>query len=67
MDNMIARTNYMYGGVDPGVTNIFFTHGSIDPWHRMGILKNLNIYSPAALIPGKKFTLRQTFRITSHI
>lgn len=54
MNSMILRTNYMYGGIDPGVTNVFFTHGSIDPWHRMGIVTNLNHYSPAVFIPGRK-------------
>lgn len=43
----------MYGGFDPSVTNVYFTHGSLDPWHRMGILDDLNAHSPSAVIPGK--------------
>lgn len=42
----------MYGGFDPAVTNVYFTHGSLDPWHRMGVLKDLNKHSPSTVIPG---------------
>lgn len=66
MNNMIARTNYMFGGVDPGVTNVFFTHGSIDPWHRMGILQDLNHYSPAVFIPGRKRIDREPAAMNIH-
>lgn len=52
LNSFIHQTNVFYGALDPEVTNVFFTNGEIDPWHRMGILKNLNSKSPAAFIPG---------------
>lgn len=52
LESNIKHTNVLYGGIQPAVTNVYFTHGSIDPWHRMGILKDLNRYSPSAVIPG---------------
>ncbi|XP_055384473.1 putative serine protease K12H4.7 [Condylostylus longicornis] len=36
----IANTNEMYGGWQPNVTNVFFTHGQLDPWHPMGVHVN---------------------------
>lgn len=42
----------MYGGMNPEVTNVYFTHGSIDPWRVMGIQTDLNERSPAVVIPG---------------
>lgn len=53
----------MYGGFDPAVTNVYFTHGALDPWHRMGILKDLNKHSPSTVIPGLNFLL--TFSLAS--
>lgn len=43
----------MYGGVDASVTNVYFTHGSLDQWHRMGVLSDLNEHSPSTVIPGE--------------
>ncbi len=31
------RTNIIYGGRDYDGTNVFFTHGSLDPWSSTGI------------------------------
>lgn len=44
--------NVIYGGFKPGVTNVYFTHGSLDPWHPMGVLSDLNKHSPATVIKG---------------
>lgn len=52
-ESNINHTNDMYGGFNPGVTNVYFTHGSLDPWHRMGVLSDLNKHSPCSVIPGK--------------
>lgn len=48
----VKHTNILYGGFKPDVTNVYFTHGSIDPWHHMGILQDLNFYSSATVISG---------------
>lgn len=51
-ESRINHTNDLYGGFNPGVSNVYFTHGSFDPWHRMGVLSDVNKHSPAAVIPG---------------
>jgi len=48
----VERKNVMYGGMNPDVTNVYFTHGSIDPWRTMGIQTDLNDRSPADVVPG---------------
>lgn len=48
----IDRKNAIYGSFNPRVRNVFSTHGSIDPWHRMGVLRHVNPSSPVLMIPG---------------
>ncbi|EDV48495.1 putative serine protease K12H4.7 [Drosophila erecta] len=31
-----ANTNAYFGGMEPGVENIYMTHGALDPWNPMG-------------------------------
>lgn len=45
-------TNVIYGGFNPGVTNVYFTQGSLDPWHPMGVLGDYNEHSPGVVIEG---------------
>lgn len=52
LDN-VQRTNTIYGGVNPAVTNIIFTHGSNDPWRAMGIQKDLHSTAKAIIINGE--------------
>uniref|UniRef100_A0A182NQQ2 Serine protease K12H4.7 n=1 Tax=Anopheles dirus TaxID=7168 RepID=A0A182NQQ2_9DIPT len=52
MQNNADRTNVIYGGWNPEVTNVFFTQGQLDPWRAMGIQQDLNDQSPAVVIPG---------------
>lgn len=52
MEANVARKNVKYGGLNPQVNNVYFTHGSIDPWRTMGIQTDLNDRSPADVIPG---------------
>lgn len=42
-----------FGGVNPAVTNVYFTNGEFDPKITLGITKDLNKYSPADVIPCK--------------
>ena len=46
-------TNTEYGGLDIAVTNVVFVHGSIDPWHAMGIIQSNRTKSPAIYIEGE--------------
>merc|ERR1719430_2991127 len=50
--NNVANTNIEYGGFQPSVSNVVFVHGSIDPWHAMGVLEDLNEAAPSIYIPG---------------
>lgn len=52
LESNVQHTNVMYGGFKSAVTNVYFTHGSLDPWHPMGILEDLNVHSPATVISG---------------
>lgn len=51
VERNIARTNVRYGGFDLSLTNVYFTHGDLDPWHPMGILEDLNEDTPVRVIP----------------
>lgn len=46
------RTNILYGGLDLKTTNVVFVHGSIDPWHVLGITKSPNPQMPVIYIDG---------------
>ncbi len=50
----VVRTNTMYGALDlPNtVSNVVFVHGSIDPWHALGVTKSSNPNAPAIFING---------------
>ncbi|TRY70321.1 hypothetical protein TCAL_08250 [Tigriopus californicus] len=48
----IDQTNIMYGGKDIQVSNVIFVHGSIDPWHAMGITKDISDQTKAIFIQG---------------
>merc|ERR1712012_19244 len=50
----IKSTLREYGGRDlsSSVTNVAFVHGSLDPWHALGITHSTNPASPAILIDG---------------
>ncbi|KAL6442248.1 hypothetical protein ACFW04_002486 [Cataglyphis niger] len=52
LDSRVRRTNIMYGGQLPDLTNVIFTNGDIDPWHSLSVLENLNTFSPAIVIKG---------------
>merc|ERR1712122_236422 len=33
----VYGSNIEYGGMNPDVDNVVFVHGTIDPWHAMGV------------------------------
>jgi hypothetical protein len=41
-----------YGGINPDVHNVVFVHGTVDPWHAMGVLEDLSDAAPAIMING---------------
>lgn len=52
LDKSIDRTNTLYGALNIEVSNVVFVHGSIDPWHALGITKTVNQGAPAIYING---------------
>ena len=50
----IQDTNNYYGGrdINKKVTNIVFPNGSIDPWHALGIIKDITSHLKAVYITG---------------
>jgi len=48
----IQQTLQEYGGLNISVSNVVFVHGSLDPWHALGILEDQSPSSPAILING---------------
>ena len=52
LQKSVEFTNNFYGGFDLKVRKVIFPNGSIDPWHALGILKDLNEDSKAILING---------------
>lgn len=52
LNNAVKRTNTIYGALKPEITNVVFVHGTIDPWHMLGITTSLNPQAPAILING---------------
>lgn len=52
LDKAIFRSNANYGALDPETTNVIYVHGSIDPWHALGLTKAVNSQMPAIYIEG---------------
>lgn len=52
VDLGIDRTNIAYGGLDLALSNVVYVHGSVDPWHALGIWKTTNDAAPAIFIEG---------------
>ncbi|XP_067631012.1 putative serine protease K12H4.7 [Eurosta solidaginis] len=37
INNQINATNELFGGLEPNVENVYFSHGQLDPWRALGI------------------------------
>lgn len=53
LKSAVTRTNILYGASNLQVTNVVFVHGSVDPWHVLGITTSSNPQAPAIYINGK--------------
>lgn len=68
MKETISKTNVFYGGLDPQIDNVFFTHGEMDPRRSLGPSEDINIYSPVVVMPREcclKLTIQITFSLIS--
>lgn len=52
LNRSVAQTNIMYGAQNPSTTNVLYVHGSLDPWHVLGLYQSNNSATPAILIEG---------------
>lgn len=50
----VAQTNEYYGAYNIRSSRIVFPNGSIDPWHVLGITRNISNVLPAVFIKGEK-------------
>lgn len=48
----INKTNKFYSGLNPNTTNVIYVHGSIDPWHALGITASNDSKLPTIYIQG---------------
>ncbi|XP_034404108.1 thymus-specific serine protease isoform X2 [Cyclopterus lumpus] len=49
----VAQTNEFYGGYDIRSSRIVLPNGSIDPWHALGVTRDITPDLPAVFIKGK--------------
>lgn len=47
------RLNGVFGGKQPAVSKVIFTHGELDPFRSLGVQSDLNDESPVIVIPRK--------------
>ena len=57
LERSIAQTNIEYGGFTPALSNVVFVHGSVDPWHAMGVLEDLTPQATSIYITGMTSSL----------
>lgn len=50
--NSIDYTNGEYGALHPNTTNVLYVHGSIDPWHALGLITTNSPALPTIYIEG---------------
>lgn len=52
LNRSVAQTNMMYGAQSPMTTNVLYVHGTLDPWHVLGLYTSENPQTPTILIEG---------------
>ncbi|XP_017010622.3 putative serine protease K12H4.7 [Drosophila takahashii] len=52
LDLVVSGTNDNYGALKPKTTNVLYVHGSIDPWHALGLVKSSDPKLPTIYIEG---------------
>ncbi|XP_047028735.1 putative serine protease K12H4.7 [Helicoverpa zea] len=57
----VIKTNKIYGGLTPNVTNVVFTNGDMDPWHRISVLHDLSPDAPSIYIEGASHCADQSY------
>ncbi|XP_067643764.1 putative serine protease K12H4.7 isoform X2 [Eurosta solidaginis] len=52
LERVVSQTNENYGGLRPNTTNVLYVHGSIDPWHALGLTSSVDPNLPTIYIEG---------------
>ncbi|XP_011568992.3 putative serine protease K12H4.7 [Plutella xylostella] len=52
IEDATVFTNTDYGALDIDASRVVYVHGTVDPWHALGITKTRDQYAPAILIKG---------------
>ncbi|KAH9489193.1 hypothetical protein Btru_044461 [Bulinus truncatus] len=52
ISDAVKRSNIDYGALGVKITKVLFPNGSIDPWHALGVLNDLNPEARAIFING---------------
>jgi len=52
LERAVNRSNIVYGALNPQTTNVLYVHGSIDPWHALGLYQSKNKNMPTVYIEG---------------
>ena len=65
LTKIYQATNTEYGGLDIAVSNVVFVHGSIDPWHAMGVIQSNRTEAPAIYIEGEIKLIKYILVFTS--
>ena len=43
----------MFGGFNPSVSNVYSTHGELDPWQSIGVQEEMDASSPVVVLPSE--------------
>ncbi|EDV96155.1 GH15372 [Drosophila grimshawi] len=52
VEQAVLATNKFYGALKPDTTQVLYVHGSIDPWHALGLYVSPNAKTPTIYIEG---------------
>ena len=52
LNSVIDNSNRMFGTRDIQATRVVYVHGSIDPWHILGLYNSTSTDSPSIFIKG---------------
>lgn len=62
MQRGVDRLNRVYGSVHLKVTKVLSIHGSQDPWHKLGLYREVDEEAPVIFIEGASHCADQFLR-----
>ncbi|XP_055688188.1 putative serine protease F56F10.1 [Lutzomyia longipalpis] len=52
IDRSVYNSNVAYGALDTKATNVIYVHGTVDPWHTLGLTESNDVNVRTILIQG---------------